>query len=48
MPTETAVIVAIIVLTFAAFALAMAWAAYHSRNVRAPGATYFDAMDSWK
>ncbi len=48
MPTETAVIITIIVLVFAAFALAMAWAAYHSRNVRVPGATYFDAAKSEK
>jgi len=42
MPTETAIIVACIVLAFAVLAVCMAWAQYYTRNVRVPGATYFD------
>jgi hypothetical protein len=42
MPTETAIIVAAIVLAFGVLAGALAWAQYHTRNVRVPGATYFD------
>lgn len=41
MPTETAIIVAGIVLMFAVFAVTLAWADYFARNFRAPGATYF-------
>jgi hypothetical protein len=48
MPTETAIVTSIIVLLFAAFAIALAWAAYYTRNVRTPGATYFDAAHSGK
>ena len=48
MPTETAIIIAGIVLMFAAFAVALGWAAFYTRNVRTPGATYFDATDSMK
>ncbi len=48
MPTETAIIVAGIVLMFAAFAVSLGWAAFYTRNVRVPGATYFDPPDSAK
>ncbi len=41
MPTETTIVVAGIVLVFAVFAVALAWADYYSRDFRAPGATYF-------
>jgi hypothetical protein len=41
MPTETAVIIAGIVLMFVTFAVALAWADYYTRNVRTSGATYF-------
>ena len=41
MPTETAIVVAGIVLMFAVFAIALAWADYRTRNFRAPGASYF-------
>jgi hypothetical protein len=40
MPTETAVIVAGIVLVFAVFAVTLAWAAYYTRNYRAPASDY--------
>ena len=48
MPTETAIVIAGIVLVFAAFAVALGWAAFYTRNVRTPGASYFDAADSGK
>jgi len=48
MPIETAIIVAGVVLIFAAFAVSLAWAAFYTRNVRVPGATYFDTPDSAK
>jgi hypothetical protein len=41
MPTETAIAVAGIVLVFAVFAVALAWAEYKTRGVRSPGAQYF-------
>ena len=41
MPTETAIIVAGIILLFAVLAVALAWASYYTRNVRTPGATYY-------
>ena len=41
MPTETAIIVASIVLVFGSFAVALAWADYYARNSRTPGAQYF-------
>jgi hypothetical protein len=41
MPTETAIIVAGIVLVFAVFAVTLAWADFYTRNFRAPGAVYF-------
>jgi hypothetical protein len=41
MPTETAIIVAGIVLAFGSFAVVLAWADYYTWNSRIPGATYF-------
>lgn len=41
MPTETVIIVAGIVLVFAAFGATLLWADYYTRNVRTPDATYF-------
>jgi hypothetical protein len=41
MPTETAIIIAGIVLVFAVFAVSLAWADFYTRNVRTPEATYF-------
>jgi hypothetical protein len=46
MPTETAIIVAGIVLAFAVLAVSLAWASFYSRNYRAPGAPYFNKSDS--
>ena len=46
MPTETAIIVAGIVLGFAVLAVSLAWAQYYTRNVRVPGATYFNKPDT--
>jgi hypothetical protein len=43
MPTETAIVVAGVVLMFAAFVIALAWAAYYTRNTLAPGAKDFRA-----
>ena len=43
MLTETAIIIAGIVLMFAAFVVTLAWAVYYTRNFRAPGATDFRA-----
>ena len=37
MPTETAIVVAGIVLVFSAFAIGLAWASFYTRNFRAPG-----------
>ena len=48
MPTETAIIVAGIVLMFTVFVVTMAWADYYARNFRAPGATYFHESDAKK
>jgi hypothetical protein len=42
MPTETAIIIAGIVLVFAVFIVVLAWADFYTRNYRAPGAAYFD------
>jgi len=41
MPMDTAIIVAGIVLVFAAFGATLVWADYYTRNVRTPDATYF-------
>ena len=38
MPTETALVVAAIVVAFGVFAIGLAWASFYTRNVRAPGA----------
>ena len=43
MPTDTALIVAGVVLMFVVFAAALGWAAFYTRGVRVPGATYFDS-----
>lgn len=48
MPTETAIIIAGIVLMFAVFAISLGWTTFYTRNVRTPGATYFDTPDSRK
>jgi hypothetical protein len=37
MPTQTAIIVAGIVLVFVAFAVSLAWADFYTRKFRAPG-----------
>jgi len=39
MPTETAIVVAGIVVAFAAFAIGLAWASFNTRNFRAPGSS---------
>jgi len=36
MPTDTIMVVAGIVTMFAAFAIALAWGSFHTRNFRAP------------
>jgi hypothetical protein len=46
MPTETAIIVAGIVLVFTVFAVTLAWTDYYARNFRAPGGTYFQESDA--
>jgi len=38
MPTQTAIIIAGVVLAFAAFAISLAWADFYTRIFRAPGA----------
>jgi len=42
MPTETAIIVGGIVVVFAIFPAILMWASAYTRDVRVPGATYFD------
>ncbi len=42
MPTETAIVVAALVITFAVFTVAMMWADFYTRDCRTPGAQYFD------
>lgn len=42
MPTNVAAIVVGVVVVFAVFAGALGWAAFYTRGVRTPGATYFD------
>ena len=37
-PKETVIVIAGIVVAFAAFALALGWASLYTRNYRAPGA----------
>ena len=41
MPTETAIAVVALVVVFAAFAVALAWADVYTRDCRTPGAKYF-------
>ena len=41
MPAESVIVVAAIIAAFAFFAVPLAWADIYSRNVRAPGASYF-------
>ncbi len=48
MPTDTAIIVAVVVLIFVIFAGALAWASFYSRGVRVPGATYFNTSKADK
>ena len=48
MPTETAIVIAGTVLMFAVFLGALGWAVFYTRNVRVPGAIYFDTPDSGK
>jgi hypothetical protein len=38
MPKETVIVIAGIIVAFAAFALALGWASLYTRNYRAPGA----------
>ena len=38
MPTETMLVVIGVVVAFGAFAVALGWASFHTRNFRAPGA----------
>lgn len=38
LPTDVALIVAGVVLAFAAFAVTLAWGSFYTRNFRAPGA----------
>jgi hypothetical protein len=37
MPTQTAIILAGVVLAFATFAISLAWADFYTRNFRGPG-----------
>jgi hypothetical protein len=48
MPTETAIVVAGVVLAFIVFAASLAWADYTTRGIRTPGAHYFDGPDAAK
>jgi hypothetical protein len=41
MPTDVAIVVAGIVVIFAVFAGALAWASYYTRDFRAPGSQHF-------
>jgi hypothetical protein len=41
MPTETVIVIAGIVLAFAAFAVSLAWAGYYTRDYKAPGSQHF-------
>ena len=42
MPTDVAIIIAIISGLFVAFMAALGWASMYTRGVRTPGANYFD------
>ena len=46
MPTQTAMVIAGIILVFAIFAVTMAWVDYYTRGVRTPGARYFDKLEA--
>ena len=46
MLTETAIIVAGVVLMFSSLIMALAWADYYTRNTRTPGATYLNGSDA--
>jgi hypothetical protein len=39
MPIQTAIILAGVILAFAAFAISLAWAGFYTRNFRAPEST---------
>jgi hypothetical protein len=41
MPTETAIVIAGIVLVFAVFAISLAWADFYTRDYRAPESKHF-------
>ena len=41
MPTETAIVIAGIVLVFAVFAISLAWADQYTRDYRAPDSKHF-------
>ena len=45
MPTDVAIVVAVLVVIFAVFAVALAWADIYTRDCRAPGAKYFDGRE---
>jgi hypothetical protein len=45
MPTDTAIVVIILVIVFAIFAVAMIWADIYTRDCRTPGAKYFDGRE---
>jgi hypothetical protein len=45
MPTETVIVVAALIVAFAVFAAALAWADIYTRDYRAPGAKYFDGSE---
>jgi hypothetical protein len=47
-PTETAIVIAGIVLVFAAFAIVLAWADFYTRNTHAPGAAKLQGSESKK
>jgi hypothetical protein len=42
MPTDVAIIIAIITAVFIAFMAALGWASMYTRGVRTPGANYFE------
>ena len=48
MPTETAIVVAALVVVFAVFTVAMIWADIYTRDYRAPGAKYFERQRGLK
>jgi hypothetical protein len=40
-PTETVIVVTVVVCVFITFGIALVWADRYSRDVRVPGAKYF-------